>query len=90
MVRDKPALRMSGQHIKEAQGEGADVMVTPCPLCHTVLDGYQPPAAREIGAELNLPILHLPQLIGLAMGISPEELRINRHVVSLQDSLVSA
>jgi succinate dehydrogenase / fumarate reductase cytochrome b subunit len=29
-----------------------------------------------------VPILHLPQLIGLAMGISPEELRVNRHVIS--------
>jgi len=81
MVRNKPALRMSGQHIKEAQDEGADVMVTPCPLCHTMLDAYQPRAARELGTRLNLPILHLPQMIGLAIGLSPDELMMERHLV---------
>lgn len=89
MVRDKPALRMSGRHIKEAQIQGADVMVTPCPLCHTVLDGYQPRAARELDTDLHLPILHLPQLIGLAMGISPDELLIQRHVMPFNSVLAT-
>lgn len=81
MVREKPALKMSGQHMLEAKGEGADVMVTPCPLCHTVLDAYQPRAERELQTQIGLPILHLPQLIGLAQGFSPEELGLDRHMI---------
>ena len=44
-------------------------MVTPCPLCHMSLDIYQGAAGRAVKTDLNLPILHLPQLLGLAMGI---------------------
>ena len=81
MVREKPALQMSGRHMLEAKDEEADVMVTPCPLCHTVLDGYQPRAERELKTQIGLPVLHLPQLIGLAIGIEPEALGLDRHMI---------
>jgi succinate dehydrogenase / fumarate reductase cytochrome b subunit len=57
-------------------------MVTPCPLCHTVLDGFQREIEKDLGKKLNMPILHLPQLVGLALGFSPRELNINRHIVA--------
>jgi succinate dehydrogenase / fumarate reductase cytochrome b subunit len=56
--------------------------VTPCPLCHTVLDGFQREIAKDLGQELDLPVLHLPQLVGLALGLSPEELNLDRHVIA--------
>jgi succinate dehydrogenase / fumarate reductase cytochrome b subunit len=34
-----------------------------------------------MGRELNMPVLHLPQLIGLALGLSPKELGLQRHIV---------
>ncbi len=57
-------------------------MVTPCPLCHTVLDGFQHEIENDLGQELDVPVLHLPQLVGLALGLTPEELNLDRHVVS--------
>jgi succinate dehydrogenase / fumarate reductase cytochrome b subunit len=84
MTINKPnSLTMAANHLSEAQQEGADCLVTPCPLCHLNLDAQQPDAVKyaKVG-DLEVPILHLPQLIGLALGISPEELRVNRHVVS--------
>ncbi len=65
--------------MKEAKDEGADFMVTPCPLCHMSLDIYQDRAGRAVNAQLNLPILHLPQLLGLAMGIPAKDLGVSRH-----------
>ena len=62
-------------------------MVTPCPLCHTVLDGFQREIEKDMGEKLDMPVLHLPQLVGLALGLSPEELRIDRHMVDAQDRL---
>ena len=64
-------MAMSGMHMNEAKDQGADFMVTPCPLCHMSLDIYQERAGRAVNRELHLPILHVPQLIGLAMGFQP-------------------
>ena len=58
--------------------------MTPCPLCHLNLDAQQPSAAEVIQRELNVPIIHLPQLLGLALGIDDKLLRMNRHVVGTQ------
>ena len=80
----KNSLTQAGTHIAEAKDKGADCLVTPCPLCHLNLDAQQPSAAEVIERELNLPIIHRPQLIGLAIGIDPTELRMNRHVVGTQ------
>ncbi|MBI1885346.1 MAG: CoB--CoM heterodisulfide reductase iron-sulfur subunit B family protein [Chloroflexi bacterium] len=78
------SLSMAGDHLLEARDKGADAMVTPCPLCHLNLDGQQPAAAGVKKRPIGLPVLHLPQLVGLALGIPPQELRLNRHVVSTE------
>ena len=40
----------------------------PCPLCHLAMDAYQRKAEAANATEYNMPVLHLPQLIGLALG----------------------
>ena len=37
--------------------------------------------------EIDLPIIHVPQLVGLALGLDPEELKINKHVISTKKLL---
>ena len=73
---------MAGKHTGEAKEKGADCMVTPCPLCHLNLDGNQPRAEAQKGEKIELPILHLPQFVGLALGFNPEEMNLKRHIVS--------
>ncbi len=75
------SLRQAGTHLGDAADADADCLVTPCPLCHLNLDLQQPLAERIVGRELNMPVLHLPQLIGLALGLSPKELGLGRHIV---------
>jgi succinate dehydrogenase / fumarate reductase, cytochrome b subunit len=79
---ERVAIKLTGQHILSAKTGGAKTMVTPCPLCHTVLDSYQREIEGDIRQKLDMPVLHLPQLVGLALGLSCEELRIDRHMVS--------
>ncbi|MBR8831939.1 MAG: 8-methylmenaquinol:fumarate reductase membrane anchor subunit [Chroococcopsis gigantea SAG 12.99] len=78
---------MAGSHIQSAIDGGADCLVTPCPLCHLNLDSRQPEVEKVIGKKLGLPVLHLPQLVGLSLGIEPRKLGLDRHVVSTKSVL---
>jgi succinate dehydrogenase / fumarate reductase cytochrome b subunit len=78
---EENSLAMAARHTGEAKGKGADAMVTPCPLCHLNLDGNQPRAEAQTGSPINLPILHLPQMVGLALGFDPTEMNLQRHIV---------
>jgi succinate dehydrogenase / fumarate reductase cytochrome b subunit len=76
------SLQMASDHTSEAKSKGADCMVTPCPLCHLNLDGNQPNAEKKTKRQIGLPILHLPQLVGLALGFDEQEMELQRHIVS--------
>jgi succinate dehydrogenase / fumarate reductase cytochrome b subunit len=78
---ERVAIKLTGQHVLAAKAAGAATMVTPCPLCHTVLDSFQPEMEKDMDRKLDMPVLHLPQLVGLALGLSPEQLKIDRHMV---------
>ena len=69
------SLRQAGTHVGDAIDAGADCLVTPCPLCHLNLDMQQPEAAKVVNRDLGLAVLHLPQLVGLALGAEPEAAR---------------
>jgi succinate dehydrogenase / fumarate reductase cytochrome b subunit len=81
LEKEAIAMAMAGSNMKEAKDSGADFMVTPCPLCHMSLDIYQERAGQAVHSTLNLPILHLPQLLGLAMGIPSKDLGVARQLV---------
>jgi succinate dehydrogenase / fumarate reductase cytochrome b subunit len=76
------SLRQAGRHLADAIDAGADCLVTPCPLCHLNLDMQQPAASRYVERDLDIPVLHLPQMVGLALGLEPKELGMGKHVVS--------
>jgi succinate dehydrogenase / fumarate reductase cytochrome b subunit len=75
------SLKQAGRHLGDAVDAQADCVVTPCPLCHLNLDLQQPVAEAIVGRELKMPVLHLPQLVGLALGVSPKQLGFGRHIV---------
>jgi succinate dehydrogenase / fumarate reductase, cytochrome b subunit len=81
MNRDT-SLRQAGTHIGDALDAGADCLVTPCPLCHLNLDMQQPEAAKLVNRDLGLAVLHLPQLVGLALGFEPKQLGMDKHIAS--------
>jgi succinate dehydrogenase / fumarate reductase, cytochrome b subunit len=79
-MNKEASLKQAARHLGDAMDAEADCLVTPCPLCHLNLDLQQPLAERVAGRELGLPVLHLPQLVGLALGLDPDELGLARHV----------
>jgi succinate dehydrogenase / fumarate reductase, cytochrome b subunit len=76
------SLRQAGTHVGDAIDAGADCLVTPCPLCHLNLDMQQPEAAKVVNRDLGLAVLHLPQLVGLALGAEPKDLGMGKHIAS--------
>ena len=86
-INQPNSLKMVAHHTSDAKEYGADLMVTPCPLCHLNLDGLQSKAAKQNGMEIDLPILHLPQLLGLAMGLEPKGLGLSRNLVATESVL---
>lgn len=78
---ENEVLQISGSACKSAKDAGANCLVTPCPLCQMQLDMYQPESQKKYKEDITIPILHLPQLIGLALGITPHQLGMKRHIV---------
>ncbi|HZQ03745.1 MAG TPA: CoB--CoM heterodisulfide reductase iron-sulfur subunit B family protein [Gaiellaceae bacterium] len=86
-AREDTALGELVQPIEQAVDAGADVMVTPCPLCHLSLDAWQSKLRALTGRDYRLPVLHLAQLIGVAAGLPESELQFRRHVVAVEPAL---
>ena len=87
---EKEAEIANGVSCMVAREQGADCIVTPCPLCHFALDMWQADSQKYFDANITMPILHLPQLVGLAIGFTPKELGVNKHVVNATGMLKRA
>lgn len=68
--------------LESAASNGAQCIVTPCPLCQTNLDAYQSRVNRKFKTNYALPVLFFSQLIGLAFGIDAESLALSTNIVS--------
>jgi heterodisulfide reductase subunit B len=76
------ALDLSGQVLRQAKEAGAECLVVACPMCQMALDAYQSKIERQMGEQVNLPVLYFTQLIGLALGLDERRLGLGRLFVS--------
>ncbi|OYZ65999.1 MAG: heterodisulfide reductase subunit B [Sulfuricurvum sp. 24-42-5] len=79
----RTAAVLTGNALSGAMDANADWMVTPCPLCHLKLDVQHHSASKAIGRDVKLPVLHMPQMVGLALGCTPAELGLQHHVTKV-------
>jgi len=75
-VNEKIPLQLARDKLTHIKDVGAQAMVTVCPFCHMMFDTNQSRIERMFNETFGLPVLHYPQLLGLAMGFSPEELAL--------------
>jgi succinate dehydrogenase / fumarate reductase cytochrome b subunit len=45
------------------------------------MDVKQHGISKEIGREVNIPVLNLPQMVGIALGIEPKDLGLHHNIV---------
>ena len=57
--------------------QGADAIVTVCPMCQMNLEAYQEKASKICNDDLTITVLYLPQLIGLALGLTAKDLGLD-------------
>jgi succinate dehydrogenase / fumarate reductase cytochrome b subunit len=84
LVAEDMAVEMTGKRLLSAKDRGARCMVTPCPFCHINLDNYQGLAEKKVMKPIGLPVFHLPQLVGLALGLGSDQMGLDRHLVSTE------
>jgi len=70
--------------LESAASNGAQCIVTVCPLCQTNLDAYQGMVNRKFRTKYNLPVLFFTQLIGLALGVELKALALDKAIVSAE------
>jgi heterodisulfide reductase subunit B len=75
-VNDKIALQLARDKLDHIKKVDAQALITICPFCHIMYDTNELRIEKMFNETYGIPVLHYPQLLGLAMGISPEELGI--------------
>jgi len=75
-VNDQIPLQVAREKLDHIRAVGAQALITVCPFCHMMYDLNQPRIERAFNEKFGIPVLHYTQLLGLAMGIAPEELAI--------------
>jgi heterodisulfide reductase subunit B len=76
-VSDKVALALARDKLNHVKQVDAQALITICPFCHIMYDTNELRIEKMFNETYGIPILHYPQLLGLAMGLTPEELAFN-------------
>jgi len=77
-VNDEIPLHLAGEKLRNVKAVDAQALITVCPFCHMMFDLNQPRIERVLSETFGVPVLHYTQLLGLAMGFSPDELALEQ------------
>ena len=81
------SLELIKKLLDSAISNGAEVMVTGCPLCQLNVDAYQSMVNRKYKTDYHLPILFFTQLMGVAFGLEEKELGLKTSIVPAKKAL---
>ena len=86
-ISEETAFELIRRILHNAQAYNADLVVTVCPMCQLNLDAYQGNVNRMFGTTFNLPVLYFTQMMGLAFGMSQDEMGIGSEIVAARSVL---
>ena len=67
--------------IEAAYDHGADMIVTPCPVCQMNVEVYQPDINKTYGTKFNMPVVYYSQLISVAYGRNGKDAALDGQVI---------
>ena len=76
--------RLSGRILDDAGIRGAEAVVVACPMCHSNLDLRRGAIEKAMNRKYDMPVIYITQAVGLALGIDPAKLGLNRHMVPVR------
>ncbi len=82
MANEETVLELAHKILCNAAQHGANCVVVACPMCHVNLDMKQATVERRFGKKLGMVVYYLSDLVGLALGLTAEQLGVNRHFVT--------
>jgi heterodisulfide reductase subunit B len=82
MPQEEAAANIAYKILKDAKKAGATAIVAVCPLCHLMLDARQKVLELRHEEKIEIPVLYVTQLVGIALGLGPDELGLNMNSVS--------
>lgn len=86
LIDEKIVYSMVNKILDDVVKSEADCISTICPLCHYAIESSQ----FSIGMEQKIPVLHITQLVGLSIGLSPEEVALDKNLISVDEILRKA
>ena len=75
--------KLSGNIVEDATSRGAEAIIVACPMCQSNLDMRRGIINKNLSKPSDIPVIFITQAIGLALGISPKELGLERHFVTV-------
>jgi heterodisulfide reductase subunit B len=75
-INSEIPLQLAREKLDHIRAVGAQAMITVCPFCHMMYDLNQARIERKFNEKFHIPIIHYTQLLGLAMGMNPDELAL--------------
>ena len=84
------ALKLNLGLLQAAVDNGAEMIATACPLCQMNLEAYQKKINQAFGKNFNIPIVYFTHLVGVALGMSPAKMGLDKLLVSPDKLLARA
>ncbi|WXG45955.1 MAG: CoB--CoM heterodisulfide reductase subunit B [Candidatus Atabeyarchaeum deiterrae] len=79
------SLDLTYEKIEKAKRSGADCLLTICPTCFLQYDTGQIELRGSKKVDSNLPVVYLPELLGIAFGMNSDELGLGTHKVKTKN-----
>src|SRR5574340_158577 len=67
--------------VESAYDHGAEMIVTPCPLCQANVEIYQGEVNKRYGTKFNMPVLYYSQLITVAYGGTSKDAALDGQLI---------
>lgn len=87
ITEEDVALDLIRRLLESALTNGAECLVTVCPLCQTNLDVYQSRVNSKFKTSYKLPVLFFTQLMGIAFGLKEKDLGLKTSIVPVEKVL---